>query len=175
MARLRSLPFHFSRKAALASAAVVALAAAGAIGELSTAGATAVNEATASDQSGTSGALLRVADRAREAGGRFGQSEARRLCHLRSDRSVRRLRQPSARRSSGSSSSLAASGTFARARRAQVIGAEGSGFFVSSDGYIVTNNHVVKNAKTVTMVTDDGKTLDAKVVGTDPEDRSRAW
>ena len=50
---------------------------------------------------------------------------------------------------------------------------EGSGFFVSSDGYIVTNNHVVQNAKTVTVTMVDGKTLDAKVVATDPEDRPR--
>ena len=46
---------------------------------------------------------------------------------------------------------------------------EGSGFFVSADGYIVTNNHVVQNAKTVTVTMDDGKTLDAKVIGTDPK------
>ncbi len=46
---------------------------------------------------------------------------------------------------------------------------EGSGFFVSSDGYIVTNNHVVDHAKTVTVTMDNGKTLDAKVVGTDPK------
>jgi serine protease Do len=46
---------------------------------------------------------------------------------------------------------------------------EGSGFFVSADGYIVTNNHVVDHAKTVTVTTLDGKTLDAKVVGTDPK------
>ena len=46
---------------------------------------------------------------------------------------------------------------------------EGSGFFVSADGYIVTNNHVVQNAKTVTVTMDNGKTLDAKVVGTDPK------
>ncbi|HEX9169660.1 MAG TPA: Do family serine endopeptidase [Roseiarcus sp.] len=46
---------------------------------------------------------------------------------------------------------------------------EGSGFFVSGDGYIVTNNHVVQNAKTVTVTMDNGKTLDAKVIGTDPK------
>ena len=46
---------------------------------------------------------------------------------------------------------------------------EGSGFFVSSDGYIVTNNHVVQNAKTVTVTMLDGKILDAKVVATDPK------
>ncbi len=43
----------------------------------------------------------------------------------------------------------------------------GSGFLISADGYVVTNNHVVQNAKTVTVTTDDGKTLDAKVIGTD--------
>jgi serine protease Do len=46
---------------------------------------------------------------------------------------------------------------------------EGSGFFVSADGTIVTNNHVVQNAKTVTVTMDNGKTLDAKVIGTDPK------
>ncbi|HEY6331872.1 MAG TPA: trypsin-like peptidase domain-containing protein, partial [Blastocatellia bacterium] len=45
--------------------------------------------------------------------------------------------------------------------------AEGSGFFISADGYAVTNDHVVKNAKSVQVITDDGRTLDAKVVGTD--------
>src|SRR5262249_35246165 len=44
---------------------------------------------------------------------------------------------------------------------------EGSGFFISADGYAVTNNHVVNNAKTVQVITDDGKTLSAKVIGTD--------
>jgi serine protease Do len=46
--------------------------------------------------------------------------------------------------------------------------AQGSGFFVSQDGYVVTNNHVVQNAVEVQLVTDDGKTLEAKVIGTDP-------
>lgn len=46
--------------------------------------------------------------------------------------------------------------------------AQGSGFFVSQDGYVVTNNHVVENAAEVQLVTDTGKTLDAKVIGTDP-------
>ncbi len=45
----------------------------------------------------------------------------------------------------------------------------GSGFFISADGYVVTNNHVVDNASTVQVTMDDGKTLDAKVVGTDPK------
>lgn len=46
--------------------------------------------------------------------------------------------------------------------------AQGSGFFVSQDGYVVTNNHVVENAVEVELVTDSGKTLEAKVIGTDP-------
>lgn len=45
--------------------------------------------------------------------------------------------------------------------------AQGSGFFISPDGYIVTNNHVVENASDVQVVMDDGKILPAKVVGTD--------
>ena len=54
-------------------------------------------------------------------------------------------------------------------QRSQPMMGEGSGFFVSADGYIVTNNHVVQNAKTVTVTMDNGKSLDAKVVGTDPK------
>jgi serine protease Do len=46
--------------------------------------------------------------------------------------------------------------------------AQGSGFLISSDGYAVTNNHVVEHASTVEVVTDDGKTHTAKVIGTDP-------
>src|SRR5215470_775374 len=44
---------------------------------------------------------------------------------------------------------------------------QGSGFFISADGYAVTNNHVVDKAKTVEVIMDDGKTLSAKVIGTD--------
>ena len=47
--------------------------------------------------------------------------------------------------------------------------AQGSGFFISSDGYIVTNNHVVEHARDVTITTADGKTIPARVVGTDPK------
>ena len=45
---------------------------------------------------------------------------------------------------------------------------QGSGFITSADGTVVTNNHVVDNASEVQVVLDDGRTLDAKVVGTDP-------
>jgi len=45
--------------------------------------------------------------------------------------------------------------------------AQGSGFFISADGYAVTNNHVVDKAEHVDVTTDDGKTFTAKVIGTD--------
>jgi serine protease Do len=44
---------------------------------------------------------------------------------------------------------------------------QGSGFFISADGYAVTNNHVVDKAESVEITTDDGKTHTAKVIGTD--------
>ena len=49
-----------------------------------------------------------------------------------------------------------------------IITGQGSGFFISPDGYAVTNNHVVEKAESVTVTTDDGKTHTAKVIGTDP-------
>jgi serine protease Do len=44
---------------------------------------------------------------------------------------------------------------------------QGSGFFISADGYAVTNNHVVDHADSVEVATDDSKTYTAKVIGTD--------
>ncbi len=46
--------------------------------------------------------------------------------------------------------------------------AQGSGFFISDDGYLVTNNHVVTAGDSYTVVMDDGTELNAKLVGTDP-------
>ncbi|GLR42470.1 serine peptidase [Mesorhizobium amorphae] len=46
--------------------------------------------------------------------------------------------------------------------------AQGSGFFISDDGYLVTNNHVVEEGSAFTVVMSDGKELDAKLIGTDP-------
>jgi serine protease Do len=51
----------------------------------------------------------------------------------------------------------------------QLITGLGSGFFISPDGYAVTNNHVVDHAKTVQVKTDAGQTYTAKVIGTDPK------
>jgi len=46
--------------------------------------------------------------------------------------------------------------------------ARGTGFLISADGYIVTNNHVVQNAEKVTVTTHNEKEYKAKIVGTDP-------
>jgi serine protease Do len=56
---------------------------------------------------------------------------------------------------------------FNRQPERRSITGEGSGFFITSDGYAVTNYHVVDHAKTVTVTTDDGKIHSAKVLGTD--------
>ena len=46
--------------------------------------------------------------------------------------------------------------------------AAGSGFVLSSDGYIVTNNHVIEGADAITVTLDDGSTEDAELVAADP-------
>ena len=53
-------------------------------------------------------------------------------------------------------------------QRPHAVEARGSGFIIDANGTIVTNNHVVKGAKTVTVTLDDGTKLPAKVLGTDP-------
>ncbi len=53
-------------------------------------------------------------------------------------------------------------------RRPQVEQGSGSGFIVSPDGYILTNNHVVAGADKVTVKLYDKREFTAKVVGTDP-------
>jgi serine protease Do len=55
------------------------------------------------------------------------------------------------------------------ARPHRIVLGQGSGFIISPDGYIVTNNHVVDHAVNVEVVTDAGKTYQAKVIGTDPK------
>ena len=45
---------------------------------------------------------------------------------------------------------------------------QGSGFIVSNDGYILTNAHVIKGADKITVVLNDGREMDATVIGSDP-------
>lgn len=45
---------------------------------------------------------------------------------------------------------------------------KGSGFIISSDGYILTNNHVVQDADEITVTANDGREFKAKLVGGDP-------
>jgi S1-C subfamily serine protease len=50
----------------------------------------------------------------------------------------------------------------------QIEQGTGSGFIVSADGHVITNAHVVEGADTVKVTLKDGRTLEGKVVGTDP-------
>lgn len=43
----------------------------------------------------------------------------------------------------------------------------GSGFILTEDGYIATNHHVIENASSITVMLDDGTTVDAELVGSD--------
>jgi serine protease Do len=45
----------------------------------------------------------------------------------------------------------------------------GSGFFISGDGYIVTNNHVITGGGEIEVTTADGKVRPAKIIGADPQ------
>src|SRR5580704_16671215 len=56
-----------------------------------------------------------------------------------------------------------------RAAPRQTVIGQGSGFFISADGYAVTNNHVVDHANSVEVTTADGTNYKARVVGTDPK------
>ena len=53
--------------------------------------------------------------------------------------------------------------------RDRTVRAQGSGFIISKDGYILTNNHVVAGADRVQVELENGRSVDAKVVGPDPE------
>jgi serine protease Do len=57
---------------------------------------------------------------------------------------------------------------FQMPRRPQVEQGSGSGFIVSQDGYILTNNHVVQGADRVTVRLYDNREFSAKTIGTDP-------
>jgi Do/DeqQ family serine protease len=54
------------------------------------------------------------------------------------------------------------------APRSRTYKATGSGVIISSDGYIITNNHVVENAEKVSITLNDKRTYDASIIGRDP-------
>ncbi len=56
---------------------------------------------------------------------------------------------------------------FGTPQQPQAVEAKGSGFIIDQNGTIVTNNHVVKGARTVTVTLSDGNTYPAKILGTD--------
>jgi serine protease Do len=53
--------------------------------------------------------------------------------------------------------------------RPEPVNALGSGFFITADGYAVTNNHVIDGAVKIEVVTDSGKTFRARLIGADPK------
>jgi serine protease Do len=53
-------------------------------------------------------------------------------------------------------------------RRYRQMMGQGSGFLISKDGYILTNNHVVGNADRILVQLSDGREFEAKLIGTDP-------
>ena len=50
----------------------------------------------------------------------------------------------------------------------QLERALGSGVIVTADAYILTNHHVIDGAEEIKMELNDGRTRDAKVIGSDP-------
>lgn len=54
-------------------------------------------------------------------------------------------------------------------QRRQKQQGQGSGFIISKDGYILTNNHVVENADKITVTLSDNEKMEAKLIGTDPQ------
>jgi serine protease Do len=55
-----------------------------------------------------------------------------------------------------------------RGKPPTLVKSHGTGFFVSADGYVVTNRHVVEASRTAEVVTDEGTTYRAKVTASDP-------
>ncbi len=54
-------------------------------------------------------------------------------------------------------------------REAPFVIVQGTGFFISADGYLLTNNHLVEKAKKVSVFTLAGDEYEGKVIGTDPQ------
>ena len=57
---------------------------------------------------------------------------------------------------------------FSRQQPMQPQRAGGSGFFISPNGYIVTNYHVIKDTKEISVILNDGREFSAVVTGSDP-------
>src|SRR5205814_6895298 len=55
-----------------------------------------------------------------------------------------------------------------RTNKEQQVPGSGSGFIISSDGFIVTNNHVVENASAIKISLSDGRSVSAELKGSDP-------
>ncbi len=54
-------------------------------------------------------------------------------------------------------------------RRSRPVAAVGSGFIIDPKGLVVTNNHVIDGAESITLIFQDGSKAEAEVVGTDPK------
>lgn len=59
-------------------------------------------------------------------------------------------------------------GLLPKEKRERSVEGQASGFIISPDGYILTNSHVVRNAKNIVVTLNDGKEFPAKLVGHDP-------
>src|ERR1700761_5800876 len=55
-----------------------------------------------------------------------------------------------------------------RSRETRLMPGSGSGFIISTDGFVVTNNHVIEEARDIKVSLADGRTVGAELKGTDP-------
>src|SRR5713101_1923787 len=87
--------------------------------------------------------------------GKSGKETSRLSKDSRSGRAFRRFGQPDT------------PGARSSSRGRNILTGQGSGFFISADGYAVTNFHVVERADNVEITADDGRVFAAKVIGAD--------
>ena len=76
---------------------------------------------------------------------------------------------PLARTSSITCCASAGTGAASRPEPKEKEVAQGSGFIVAADGFILTNNHLVGEAQEIAVQLGDGRKFSGKIVGTDPE------